>query len=590
MYDDTTDYGVDEHESGRNFLETIHKHVRNLAEKFSKLRVAAGLDGMLTTPNTHSLPFTENERRLTRTLISDVEKAKVKQSARLNAVDGNRQSRKLLQIKTEGDKLTYEDLLNVKPVLERLDFERPPKAKTVIEKQEFATLSELNARLNELELGYLSRLACRIESQERGHVSKMASERAAKVSENTLRHFIGLCLEKYSKAHVEPGHAVGAVGAQSIGEPGTQMTLKTFHFAGVAGMSITQGVPRIKEIINASKLISTPVITCPLQNPKSLEAAKIVRARIEKTYVEDVLRYVDDEWQPQRSFITLHINTETLESMHLGIKLVDIVDAIAKQKKLKIQKADMQVFEQDASIEITVRALDVDSSKRTTRTKTVTEAMADLSVRISHLKRILPSVPISGYPEATRAIIQQSDKDSTNTILVEGYGLRQCMNTEGVVGTRVTSNSVLECRDVLGIEAARTTIAKEISDVMGDMGIDPRHMQLLADLMTYKGEILGITRFGLAKMRDSVLQLASFEKTADHLFDAASGMKTDPIEGVSEKIIMGETMSVGTGAFQVVRRLNLLDEHFATLPTVFEDAWAQNQKDKAAKRTRKRDI
>ncbi|KAK5628585.1 hypothetical protein RRF57_004300 [Xylaria bambusicola] len=414
----------------------------------------------------------------------------------------------------------------------------------------------------------------------------MASERAAKVSEKTLRYFIGLCLEKYSKAHVEPGHAVGAVGAQSIGEPGTQMTLKTFHFAGVAGMSITQGVPRIKEIINASKTISTPVISCPLQNPKSLEAAKIVRARIEKTCVEDVLRYLDDEWQPHRSFITLHIDTETLEGMHLGIKLGDIVNAIAKQKKLKIQKTDMQVFEQDASIEITVRALDVDPSKRTTRTKTATEIMADLSVRISHLKRVLPLVPISGYPEASRAIVQQSEKDSTNTVLVEGYGLRQCMNTEGVLGTKVVTNSVIECRDVLGIEAARTTIAKEIGVVMDMMNIDPRHMQLLADVMTYKGEILGITRFGLSKMRDSVLQLASFEKTADHLFDAASAMKTDPIEGVSEKIIMGETMSVGTGAFQVVRRLNLLDEHFTIMPTVFEDAWAQIE-EKPIKRTRK---
>ncbi|KAI1179141.1 DNA-directed RNA polymerase III subunit RPC1 [Nemania sp. FL0916] len=590
-YNDTTDYGVDEHESGRNFLETIQKHVRNLADKFCKFRVAAGLDGMLTIPDTHSFPLTDNESKMLAILIADVEKARAEQLARIDIAGQQRLSQKALDMKVRSRKLKYDNLSDLKSVLEGLDFERPQRAKTDIEKQEFAKLSELNSRLDKLELGYLSRLACKIESQERGHVSRMASERAAKVSERTLRHFINLCLEKYSKAHVEPGHAVGAVGAQSIGEPGTQMTLKTFHFAGVAGMSITQGVPRIKEIINASKLISTPVITCPLQNPKSLEAAKIVRARIEKTFIEDVLRYVDDEWQPQRSFITLHINTETLESMHLGLKLGDIVNAIAKQKKLKIQATDMQVFEEDASIEITIRPLDIDpSSKRPTRTRTATEAMADLSVRISHLKRILPTVQISGYPEATRAIIKQSDKDSAYSVLVEGYGLRLCMNTEGVVGTKATTNSVLECRDVLGIEAARTTIAKEINDVMADMNIDPRHMQLLADVMTYKGEILGITRFGLSKMRDSVLQLASFERTADHLFDASSGMKTDPIEGVSEKIIMGETMSVGTGAFQVVRRLNLLDEHFAAKPTIFEDAWAQNQKEKSAKRARKRDL
>ena len=112
--------------------------------------------------------------------------------------------------------------------------------------------------------------------------------RVAKLSRPTLEAFVELCLGKYKRAQVEPGHAVGAVGAQSIGEPGTQMTLKTFHFAGVAGMSITQGVPRIKEIINASKVISTPVITCELANQDDIRSARIVKGRIQKTYLRDV--------------------------------------------------------------------------------------------------------------------------------------------------------------------------------------------------------------------------------------------------------------------------------------------------------------
>jgi len=112
-------------------------------------------------------------------------------------------------------------------------------------------------------------------------------------------------------------------------------------------------------------------------------------------------------------------------------------------------------------------------------------------------------------------------------------------------------------------------------------------MQLLADVMTFKGEVLGITRFGLSKMRDSVLQLASFEKTPDHLFDAAAGMKADKIEGVSEKIIMGQTMTVGTGAFQVVRRLGLKEADVTKHDTPFEDAWAEEAElQKAARRAR----
>ncbi|KAL2205578.1 beta and beta-prime subunits of DNA dependent RNA-polymerase [Sarocladium strictum] len=395
------------------------------------------------------------------------------------------------------------------------------------------------------------------------------ADRTAKVSATTLRLFIKLCLEKYKKAHVEPGHAVGAVGAQSIGEPGTQMTLKTFHFAGVAGMSITQGVPRIKEIINASKAISTPVITCPLENNAQIEAARVVKGRIEKTFVSDVLRFVEDEWRPHEGSVVLQIDKEALTEMHLGVGVQDIAEAICKQRKLKIPREDLSI----SGDRIVIRVRDGSDmpAKRATKTKSEADS-ADMLIRANFLRRALPTVPISGYPDAARAIIQTSEQ-STNKVLVEGYGLKACMTTEGVIGIKTRTNSVMECRDVLGIEAARTTIAFEIGEVMGDMNIDPRHMQLLADVMTYKGEVLGITRFGLSKMRDSVLQLASFEKTPDHLFEAAAGMKTDRIEGVSECIIMGQTMSVGTGAFQIVRRLAIRENDIKQKPTLFEQSW-----------------
>merc|ERR1719251_681690 len=98
-----------------------------------------------------------------------------------------------------------------------------------------------------------------------------------------VESFIQQCTEKYDRALMEPGTAVGALCAQSIGEPGTQMTLKTFHFAGVASMNITLGVPRIKEIINASKKISTPIVTTYLENKFDAEEARKVKGRIEKT-------------------------------------------------------------------------------------------------------------------------------------------------------------------------------------------------------------------------------------------------------------------------------------------------------------------
>ncbi|KAI1001224.1 DNA-directed RNA polymerase III subunit [Podosphaera aphanis] len=412
-------------------------------------------------------------------------------------------------------------------------------------------------------------------------------DRVAKVSLSTLRMFISLCLNKYAKAHVEPGHAVGAVGAQSIGEPGTQMTLKTFHFAGVAGMSITQGVPRIKEIINASKVISTPVITCPLENKKQIEAARVVKGRIEKTYISDVVRFIEDLWTSHKATLCLSVDLDALNDMHLGITTEDIAETICSNRKLKIRPTEVVVSGDCIFVNITHESGgNLGGRGASAKGKlSLEESGSDLLLRVNHLKRTLPGLSISGYPDATRAIIQTSEQ-SEHTVLVEGYGLRACMTTEGVIGTQCTTNGIMECREVLGIEAARTTIAKEIGAVMGDMGIDPRHMQLLADVMTYKGEVLGITRFGLSKMRDSVLQLASFEKTPDHLFDAAAGMKSDAIEGVSECIIMGQTMSIGTGAFQVVRHLGLRADDLREKPTPFENAWKWDQAER--KKTKQR--
>ncbi|KEZ40633.1 DNA-directed RNA polymerase III subunit RPC1 [Scedosporium apiospermum] len=412
-------------------------------------------------------------------------------------------------------------------------------------------------------------------------------EQVAKVTPTTLRKFIKLCLEKNKKALVEPGHAVGAVGAHSIGEPGTQMTLKTFHFAGVAGMSITQGVPRIKEIINASKTISTPVITCPLENNKQIEAARVVKGRIEKTYISDILEAIEDEYRADYGSVILHLDLQALEAAHLGMSTADIARAICSNRKLKVTADDISVLG-PASIQIRLRT-DVDVPKRTTaRTRaSANDEVGDMVLRAGFLRRALPAVAISGYPDASRAIIQ-TDADGIHEVFVEGYGFKACMTTEGVLGTKARTNNVMENKDVLGIEAARASIAVEIGSVMKEMNIDPRHMELLADVMTYKGEVYGITRFGLSKTRDSVLQLASFEKTPDHLFEAAAGMKADQIEGVSECIIMGQTMSIGTGAFQVVRRLALKDSDTEMRPTLFEDAWAKETAEK--RRLRKQEL
>lgn len=127
-----------------------------------------------------------------------------------------------------------------------------------------------------------------VKSQNRYQMYKPISDELERTTAGHVAVFLEDTKNKFNRAIIEPGTAVGAVAAQSIGEPGTQMTLKTFHFAGVASMNITQGVPRIVEIINASKAISTPIITAEIENNTNMEFARQVKARIEKTTLGEV--------------------------------------------------------------------------------------------------------------------------------------------------------------------------------------------------------------------------------------------------------------------------------------------------------------
>ena len=261
----------------------------------------------------------------------------------------------------------------------------------------------------------------------------------------------------------------------------------------------------------------------------------------------------------------MKVDWNTIGKLQLDITMNDIVQAIARHKKFKIKTENITVYKD--YIRVSPQPLNIGKGSKS-KIKEDSEVFLQMQV----IKRVLPEIAIRGFPEASRAIIK-TDDHNRNVLLVEGYGLRDCMKTEGVNGLATKTNSVMEMREVLGIEAARKTIIDEIGVVMGDMDIDPRHMQLLADVMTFKGEVLGITRFGLSKMRDSVLQLASFEKTPDHLFEAAWHMKSDRIEGVSECIILGQSMRIGTGAFKVVRKLNLRDGDLGKKETAFEDCF-----------------
>ncbi len=355
-------------------------------------------------------------------------------------------------------------------------------------------------------------------------------DRNWKICASQLQVFFRICWEKYSQAYVHVGEAVGAVAAMSIGEPSTQMTLKTFHFAGVATMNITLGVPRIQEIINGVKDIATPLITATLKSNKEIISARIAKGRAEKTLLRDVASAIKEVYSEKGCYITVKLDQETIESRRQGLSAEKIRLAIVKTSKLRVKEDSVSVI---GPYEIRIRP-----------SLTTVDSRQKLFFSLMHLKNNLENVIVSGIPTIQRAVINKST-DTEYNLFAEGSGLQEVMAIPEIDGTKTRSNHILEVEKVLGIEAARMTIIEEMKYVLKQHGltIDPRHLSLLADVKTFKGTVLGITRFGVPKMRDSTLMLASFERTVDYLFDAAVHCRQDKVQGVSECIITARLCS-----------------------------------------------
>eukprot|EP01094_Clydonella_sp_ATCC50884_P008876 TRINITY_DN1841_c0_g1_i1.p1 TRINITY_DN1841_c0_g1~~TRINITY_DN1841_c0_g1_i1.p1 ORF type:complete len:1514 (+),score=491.36 TRINITY_DN1841_c0_g1_i1:245-4543(+) len=415
-------------------------------------------------------------------------------------------------------------------------------------------------------------------------------ENTNRVTAGNLNAFFSQSIHKYKSSVCEAGTAVGAIAAQSIGEPGTQMTLKTFHFAGVASMDITSGVPRIIEIINASQNIATPIIDAPLQNSHSETFARIVKSRIEITTLGDIAEHIREVYKPRDCYLSVKLDLKAIAALCLEVTVSGVREAIINTRVLGVKKEHVVV-----------------NSENKIRIFPPERTREKMYFSLQHLKNNLPQVVVKGIPGITRAVIHKeeseqavpgaaddasaatmsldtplkdqrefSDADPATTfkLVIEGSDLLGVMGTAGVNPTRTSSNHIIGTGKVLGIEAARQTIINEMHSTMANHGlkIDIRHMTLLGDLMSFKGEIHGIHRFGIGKLKDSVLMLASFEKTTQHLFDGARRGIRDAIVGVSECVIIGQPIPLGTGMMKVLKRteveadplppLLLQDEHF----------------------------
>ena len=340
-----------------------------------------------------------------------------------------------------------------------------------------------------------------------------------------LKEIINRCLKEYEQNIIDPSEACGIVGAQSIGEPGTQMTMRTFHYAGVAEINVTLGLPRLIEIVDARSIPSTPMMNIYLRDKYKInsELAKQVANQIEITRLNSI---ADIETDLTNLVIYVKPNQKTMKNKNITTD--EVVDSIKKIRKIdaKLEKDKIKVSLDEPSYK---KLLDIN------------ETLKDLKVKgIDGIKRIIiRNEPNEGY-----------------VIYSEGSNLEKVLTVQGVDPFRTTTNDIRAVGRVLGIEAARNMIIQEAYNTLMEQGlnVDLRHIMIVSDVMTADGSIKAIGRHGVSKEKESVLSRAAFEITVSHLLQASKRGETDKLGGVAENIIVGQPVNLGTGAVELVMK------------------------------------
>ncbi|WP_135533893.1 MULTISPECIES: DNA-directed RNA polymerase subunit A'' [Halostella] len=353
---------------------------------------------------------------------------------------------------------------------------------------------------------------------ERDGVTVEQADQIAKAVEN-----------RYLDTRVDPLDPVGTVSAQSIGEPGTQMTMNTFHYAGVAEIDVTQGLPRLIELVDARKTPDTPMMTVFLEDEYAddRERAHEVVWGIEAT---KILALGDISTNVADMRVQISLNEDTLQERW---PRVDSTDEIAGEIAGIIEDSLGVTTVQDGT---SVEFGPEEPSYR------------DLLQLVEELR----DITFKGIEEVSRVVIRKEELDSGEEFVLytEGSAFGDVLSIEGVDASRTTCNNIHEIYRNLGVEAAREAIINETMDTLEEQGLDDvnvRHLMLVSDIMTNEGTIESIGRHGISGSKDSVLARAAFEVTVNHLLDAAIHGEVDDLNGVTENVIVGKPIKLGTG-------------------------------------------
>lgn len=330
--------------------------------------------------------------------------------------------------------------------------------------------------------------------------------------------------EKDKRFIVNYGEPVGMIAAQSIGEPGTQMILRTFHYAGIEATIATSGLPRIVELVDARKKPATPITYVYLNaaSRKSFDKAEQVVKRINEVNMGVITKRAIESFS--KGAIKFILDDQTMAANDLHAQQV-------AQRLGKSMDVDAKVSEDD---NIIVKL----------KTKNLQE-IRQMSVKI--MKKT-----IQGVEGAGKAVIQRNKNDEFY-IVAAGSNVEGLIDIEGIDKSRLYTNDVFAMYRLFGIEAARNTIVHELKSTLDEqkIDVDERHIMLVADAMTYSGGIKGVGRHGLSGQKNSVFAKAAYEETVKHLVNAAAFGEIDPMKGVTENILVGKQIPIGTGSVRL---------------------------------------
>nr|CAB3491643.1 unnamed protein product [Digitaria exilis] len=402
---------------------------------------------------------------------------------------------------------------------------------------------------------------------------------------------------RFSQSLVAPGEMIGCVAAQSIGEPATQMTLNTFHFAGVSAKNVTLGVPRLREIINVAKKIKTPSLSVYLKPGvnKEKELAKNVQCALEYTTLRSVTHATEVWYDPDPKGTIIDEDVEFVQSYYempdedidsdnispwlLRIELDREMMVDKKLSMADIAEKINREFDDDLSCIFS----DDNADKLILRLRITTDGasngdMQDESAEDDvFLKKIesnmLTEMALRGILDINKVFIKEvkvnkfGENGSFRSVPewmldTDGVNLLAVMCHEDVDATRTTSNHLVEVIEVLGIEAVRRALLDELRVVISFDGsyVNYRHLAILCDTMTYRGHLMAITRHGINRNDTGPLMRCSFEETVDILLDAAVYAESDYLRGVTENIMLGQLAPIGTGSCTLFLNDQMLKE------------------------------